>query len=95
MKKQAKVVDDWMKNACCLTSIYPGSIKSGSLDTTKIFQPEGTRQKPDVHPVAQNLSDITDTANWSSATCVTTVKCMAVVATVSIIKSAGPGQRTT
>jgi hypothetical protein len=60
LKKQAKVADDWMTNVFGLTSIHPGNSKSGSLNTTKIVQPEGTCKNPDVHPAAQKLSDITD-----------------------------------
>jgi hypothetical protein len=58
--KKAKVAGEWMMNVCGLTSIHHGSSKSGSLDTTKIAQQEGTCQNPDTHPEAQNLSDITD-----------------------------------
>jgi hypothetical protein len=60
MGKKAKVADGWMSYVFVITSIYHGSSKSGPLDTTKIIQPEGMCQKPDVHPAAQKLADITD-----------------------------------
>ena len=60
MDKQAKVADELMQTVFGLTSIHPGSSASGSLDTTKIIPPEGTCLKPDVHPAAQRLSDVTD-----------------------------------